>query len=452
MNDGMIGLEIHTYLNTEEKLFCNCLARREKGLTPNTYICPVCTGQPGAKPMPANKDAVEKAVMIGLMLGCKINKEMPWKRKHYDWPDMPKGYQTTLSGSYAVAIGDKGKFMGVGIWEMHLEEDPAAWDPETGRVDYNRSGLPLVEIVTAADFSTAEEVGDWLRKLIHGLSYLKAVEKDAGIKVDVNVSLNGGARVEMKNINSVENIMQAIEYEIERQAREKAERETRRYDAVSGKTIKMRSKEEEADYRFIDEPDLQEIVLDDSFIKEMKLRLPESPEIKLEKLVKKHKIGKKDASVLAKNLDVVEFFEEVVRMGIEAGMALKWITTALLGMLNYHKMTLENVSISAEHFADLLGLVKQGEITEAQGKKIVQEFSKGSYSVKEKKIECRVSHKGELEKVVRQVMLEEPGAVEKYEKGDKKVLNFLIGQVMKKTSGRADFRVVREIFEKEIGK
>ena len=189
MSNGRIGLEIHTYLITKEKLFCRCRASRSKGLKPNLFICPICTGMPGAKPMLPNAEAVKKAVLIGLMLQCRINEKMTWQRKHYDWPDLPKGYQNTLSGPYAFPVGEKGKFYGIRIREMHLEEDPASWEPLTGRVDYNRSGIPLVEIVTEPDFTTAEEVGEWLKTLLHNLEYLKAVQSDAGIKADVNVNL-----------------------------------------------------------------------------------------------------------------------------------------------------------------------------------------------------------------------------------------------------------------------
>jgi len=235
--EGMIGLEIHTYLITKEKLFCQCKATRQKGTKPNIYICPICTGQPGAKPMLPNKTAVEKAVQVGLMLDCTINNTLLWMRKHYSWPDLPKGYQNTLSGERAFPIGENGKFHGITISSMHLEEDPAAWDPKTGRVDYNRSGLALIEIITDPEFSTAEEVGAWLKRLLHNLQYLKAVRKDAGIKVDVNVNIpNKTKRVEIKNVNSVENIMAAITHELQRQEKEGGKKqETRRYDAKSGK-------------------------------------------------------------------------------------------------------------------------------------------------------------------------------------------------------------------------
>jgi len=282
-DSAMIGLEIHCYLVTKEKLFCKCIASREKGLKPNTLICPICTGMPGAKPMAPNKEAVLKSIKIGLMLGCTINKELKWQRKHYDWPDLPKGYQNTISGGDAIPVGEKGKLDGIRIRSIHLEEDPASWNPDTGCIDYNRSGLPLVEIVTEPDFTSSEEVVSWLKKLVHNLSYLKAVDSNAGIKADVNVNIPGKTeRVEIKNINSIENIGKAIDYEIERQLREGGkQRETRRFDEAKGKTEKMREKESAEDYRFINEPDLQEIIIDKTTISRIREELPEMPEEKL---------------------------------------------------------------------------------------------------------------------------------------------------------------------------
>ncbi|MBI2451946.1 Asp-tRNA(Asn)/Glu-tRNA(Gln) amidotransferase subunit GatB [Candidatus Pacearchaeota archaeon] len=443
---GMIGLEIHVYLITREKLFCRCKAVREKGLRANSYICPICTGMPGAKPMLPNKTAVEKAVQVGLMLNCRINKKLVWQRKHYDWPDLPKGFQSTLSGARAFPVGLNGEFFGIIVRSVHLEEDPAAWDPETGRVDYNRSGFPLIEIITEPDFSTSEEVIDWLKKLFHNLDYLRAVASDAGLKADVNVNLpKKTERVEVKNVNSIENIGKAIDYELERQFKEGSERETRRFDEAKEKTFKMREKEEEQDYRFISDPDLQPIILDDNFISEMKKLIPESPEKKLEKLIRKYKIGKADAEVLAKNLDIVEFFEKVAEK-VEPKFALYWVTVELLRHLNYNKKKLSGLDIKVEHFVELLNFVKSGKITELQGKEILNKFYPKSFSPRG--IEGKISSSSELEKVCREIMKKNKEAVEKYKEGDIKVLNFLIGEVMKKTQKRADFRVVKEILER----
>lgn len=446
---AMIGLEIHTYLITKEKLFCRCKASREKGLKENTLICPICTGQPGAKPMPPNKEAVKQAVRMGIMLGCKISKEFFWQRKHYSWPDLPKGYQNTISGASAVPVGINGEFQGIGIWSMHLEEDPAAWDPETGCVDYNRSGLPLVEIVTAPDFTSAEEVGEWLRRLLHNLAYLKAVDSDAGIKVDVNVNLKDRTeRVEIKNLNSIENIKNAILYELERQAREGSERETRRFDAAAGKTTRMRGKEEAEDYRFIREPDLQNIILNISEIEELKRSMPETPERKLEKMIKKFNIGKEDAGVLTKHLDIAEFFEEVVDAGVDAKFALPWVTIELLRVLNYNKTSLSKTEIKVEHFIELLKLVREGRITELKAKQMLNGFYPKSFPIKEiADKEGKISDKRELEKIGLGVIKKNKKAVEDYKKGEKNAFNYLIGEIMKATNKRADFNIAQKILE-----
>jgi len=257
-----IGLEVHGYLNTKEKLFCDCKAiHGAKFTTPNKNICPICTGQPGSKPMLPNKEAINKSIQISLILGCKINLKPIWQRKHYDWPDMPKGFQSTLSGSYAIPTGEKGKFFRINITEAHLEEDPASWNPLTGEIDYNKSGFPLIEIVTEPEFKDAEGVIDWLKQLIMTLNYMKLIDKNLGIKVDVNISLPElkGVRVEIKNINSLKNIKTAINYEIQRQKKPgqiPKKQETRMFDEKRSVTTKMRSKELAEDYRFISDPDL----------------------------------------------------------------------------------------------------------------------------------------------------------------------------------------------------
>lgn len=442
--EGMIGLEIHTYLTTREKLFCTCIASREKGVQENIFVCPTCTGLPGSKPMLANKSAVEKAVAIGLMLGCTINKRLVWHRKHYDWPDLPKGYQNTLSGPRAFPVGEKGKFYGITVSSMHLEEDPASWTPETGRVDYNRSGLPLVEIVTEPEFTTAEEVMEWLEKLLHGLEYLRAVDSNAGIKVDVNVNIPGKSeRVEIKNLNSLENIGKAIEYELERQKREGGDRrETRRFDEKSGKTTLMRVKESGEDYRFIADPDLPDIVLEKTFIENIRSTLPETPEEKLEKLITTHKLDKYNADILSKNIDLAEFFEKVIEK-IDAKFALPWVTVELLRVLNYNKKKLSEIDIKPEHFIALLELVKSEKITPLAAKQLLNHFyPKSSLPLN---IAGKITDAKELTTVITQVITAHPKAVSDYKGGGAAALNFLMGEVMKKTDKRADFKIAKEL-------
>lgn len=451
-----IGLEIHGYISTKEKLFCTC--KSEHGLKhakPNTNICPICTGMPGAKPLLPNKSAIEKVIQIALILGCKINEKLVWQRKHYDWPDLPKGFQSTISGTYATPVGEKGKFLGIKIIETHLEEDPAAWNPKTGEIDYNRSGSPLIEITTEPDFKNSLEVIDWLKQLITTLSYIKAIDKKAGIKVDVNISLNerGGVRVEIKNINSIKNIKTAIDFEIERQKKPGElvkKQETRMFDENKGKTIKMREKELAEDYRFISEPDLPIINIEKSRINKIKSALPETPKEKLEKLIKKYKIEKKSAEILTKKLEVVEFFEKIITK-TNPKLAVRWVTEELLSVLNYNKKELDDsdINIKPEHFIELLKLIEKNKITELKAKDILRKFLPKSISPKKQaEEEFQISNEKQIEKICYEIINKNPKAVQDYKLGKKESLNFLIGQVMKKSDKRADFNIVKKIFEK----
>jgi len=425
------------------------VASRERGLKPNVNICPICTGQPGAKPMAPNEDAVRKAVQIGLMLGCAINQRMPWMRKHYSWPDLPKGYQNTLSGAHAVPLGVDGTFEGIAISSMHLEEDPASWDPSSGQIDYNRSGLPLVEIVTAPEFHSSKEVAEWLGKLAHSLSYLKIVDSNAGIKIDVNVNIPGKTeRVEVKNVNSIESVSHAIDFELKRQEREGSIRETRRYDESKGETMSMRSKEKQEDYRFIADPDLNSLIVSEGLVSSLGKALPQSPQKKLELLVQKFKIDSKNAEILAKNLDVVEFFEKVASQ-IEPSFVLPWVTIELLRVLNWNKTTLDKISIKTEHFVLLLKMVKSGKITELQAKQILNKFVPESFDPS--KIEGKIEDKKELEEIVKGILKTHTKAVSDYKAGDMKSLNFLLGEVMRVTNRRADSKTARALLEKLLG-
>lgn len=445
---GKIGLEIHTYLITKEKLFCRCAASRERGLVPNTNVCPVCTGMPGAKPLAPNEEAVKKALLIGLMLQSSINSRVVWMRKHYSWPDLPKGYQTTISGAHAVPLGVNGSFSEIPISSMHLEEDPASWDPLTGCVDYNRSGLPLVEIVTAPSFTSSAQVADWLGKLVHALAYLKIADSNAGIKVDVNVSIPGKTeRVEVKNINSIESVVRAIDYELERQSTEGSVRETRRFDADKGITISMRKKEQQDDYRFIADPDLPSLQLESPFIKSVEKNLPELPEQKLRKLITHYKIDKQNAEILAKHLEIVTFFEAVSKE-IDGKFALPWVTIELLRVLNWNKISLDKTDVQIPHFVKLLRLVKEKKITELQAKQILNKFVPKSFDPSS--TQGAVSDKKELEKIIIKVLEKHEKAVKDFKEGDAKALNFLMGEIMKATERRADYRTAQEILKRLI--
>jgi len=453
-----IGLEVHGYLNTKEKLFCRCDAIYGSKLAkPNVNICPVCTGQPGAKPMSPNKKAIDQTIKIALILDCKINKKLVWQRKHYDWPDLPKGYQNTISGPNVDPVGEKGNFLGIGITQVHLEEDPASWNPKTGKIDYNKSGIPIVEIVTDPDFDNSQQVYDWLKQLVVTLGYIKVMDKNSGIKADVNISLPElkGERVEIKNINSIKNIKTAIDFEVLRQKKPgqlPKRKETRMFEESKGITIKMREKDTEKDYRFIPDPDLPLIDLKDSRIKELEKLIPETPHEKLEKLVKKYKIDKKSAEVLSRKIEIVEFFEKIIQK-IDSKLAVRWVVVELLRHLNYNKVNLddEGVEINEDHFIELLELLEKQRITEQQAKEILNKFIPKSFSPKkELKGKEKITDEDKLEEFIEQVLKENKKAVQDYLGGEESALNFLLGQVMKKSKGRADIKIVKEKLKKKL--
>ncbi len=447
-----IGLEIHGYLLTNRKLFCHC--KSEHGLKyskPNTNICPICTGQPGAKPLLPNRNALDKSIKIALILSCKINENLIWQRKHYDWPDLPKGYQNTISGSHAVPNGEKGKFLGIDITEVHLEEDPAAWNPKTGEIDYNRSGSPLIEIVTEPQFTNSEQVIEWLKELISALGYIKAIDKTSGLKADVNISIKGGKRIEIKNVNSLKNIKEAIEYEIKRQKKDLPKtQETRRYDEEKGITTKMRSKEQAQDYRFISDPDLPTINIKKKRIEEIKSSLPETPKTKLEKLIKKYKVEKKYARILTKKIEIVEFFEKIIEK-TNSKLATRWVIIELLNVLNYNKKELDEVNIKPEHFIELLNLIEKKEITGLKAQEILRQFIPKSFSPKKhSKNHLIISKEKEIEKFAIKVIKENKKAVDDYKSGKTWAINFLVGQIMKLTDKRADFNVAKKVLKDKL--
>jgi aspartyl-tRNA(Asn)/glutamyl-tRNA(Gln) amidotransferase subunit B len=450
MVEAKIGFELHVYIDmneTKKKLFCNCSISEAK---PNSNTCPVCTGQPGNKPMLPNKEAVDKTVKAGLMLNCNINKDLLFQRKHYSWPDLPNGYQKTMSGSYSVPAGEHGNFEAIGIREIHLEEDPARWDPVTGKVDYNRSGFPLIEIVTEPDFKSSKEVREWVKRLLRTLSYVKAVDKTAGIKSDVNVSIAPAfKRVEIKNVNSLKSIIKAIDYEIARQQEEPVrEMETRAWDDAKEQTIFMRKKETLQEYMFIPEPDLPVVKIDDAYIRKIEEQLPERPEAKAEKYIKLG-VPKEDAAILSSERLLAELFEKVADE-IDPKLAAKWLRRELLRVMHYNKKDMSDLKIDAWHLIELLKMVEAKNITETTAQKILEKLIEKPFSPKEyveKEGLGQISGEEELRKLCREAVSENQGAVEDYKKGEEKALNFIVGKVMQKTRGKADPAVVNRILK-----
>ncbi|MCK4996906.1 Asp-tRNA(Asn)/Glu-tRNA(Gln) amidotransferase subunit GatB [Candidatus Pacearchaeota archaeon] len=451
-----IGLEVHGYLDTKEKLFCKCSTDSDDAQ--NSHICPICTGTPGSKPMAPNLSAVKKMIQLALVFDSKISYDkVIWQRKHYNWADNPKGYQTTISGAHAVVNASSGKFKGINLTEIHLEEDPAQWNPETGRINYNRSGLPLIEIVTEPEFHNSEDVVTWLKDLLLSLSYIKAVRKNAGIKVDVNVSTYG-ERVEMKNLNSLEKIKKAINYEILRQVENHKKgivqtRDTLAFDEKQGITIKMRSKEGASDYRFIPDPDLPQLKITKKLVSEVKGTLPEMPETKLARLLDEHHVDEKNAKVLTRNLELVEFFEELINEGIDIKKGLSWVTIELLRVLNYNKKTLEDadVEILPTHLAELIKAANDSKITVLKAKQIMNDFVPKSFSLADHADEVSNISEEAIENLCHQVIDENAHVVSDYKGGKTASLNFLIGQVMRLSNRRADFKSATEVMKRLIG-
>jgi len=451
-----IGIEIHGYLTTKEKLFCKNSADY-KNAGANTNICPVCCGCPGSKPMAPNIEALKKCIAIGLMLDCKINSKLTWQRKHYDWPDLPKGYQNTISGAYSIPVAETGKFNNIIIRECHLEEDPAQWDPETGKVDYNRCGVPLIEIVTEPDFASSKSAREWLNQLLVLLSYIKAVDKDAGIKADINISVNAngkqGDRVEIKNLNSIYQIEKAIDYEILRQSSllekgEQVRRETRTFSEKERTTTAMRSKEQAEDYRFIPDPDLPIIEIPEELVKKIKSQLPESPNAKIRRFIKDYGIDDDTAKVLASNIILANFFDKIVKQ-TSPKLASYWVTIELLRVLNWNKKSLEEVDIKPEHFSELLQLIEKKDVTELAAKKMLNDFIPKSFSPSSKiKKAGRIDDRKEIEKFCQEVIKKNKQAVSDYKAGNEKSIFFIMGEIMKATDKRADSRLTMEILKK----
>ena len=448
-----IGLEIHVPLKTNHKLFCNCPTNYYDIETPNTSICEVCTGMPGAKPYPINKEALKTAVMIAKLLNSDIPDEKIYvKRKHYNYPDLPSGYQRT---SEPVGVG--GSLEGVNFWEMHFEEDPGRYDLESGKVDYNRSGVALIEIVTAPDMKSPEQARNFLKELINLLKYTERIIDIGGVmRADCNISLEGGAKVEIKNINSIRGMYKALKYEIVRQKNimrrgGKVVQETRGFNEKSMVTISQRLKETADDYRYIPDPDIPPLSIDREFIE--KIELPETPQIRKARIVEHHKIAEKYAKILVKDKDIADIFEDVVKLGADSGTAAQWITREVLRQLNYRGIELTESKLNSRLIYEVLDMIRSGEITENVAKKLIERVIDSGESPKhivKKENLGKVSGEDTLSDVVDLVVSENEKAVSDYLEGSGGALNFLVGQVMRKMKGAADHAVVIKLLKDKL--
>ncbi|MCL2116528.1 MAG: Asp-tRNA(Asn)/Glu-tRNA(Gln) amidotransferase subunit GatB [Methanobrevibacter sp.] len=434
------GLEIHVQLETESKLFCNCPTNYQDAQI-NTNICPVCLNQPGAKPYPTNEKAIKNALMIALMLNCRIDaSQIQFLRKHYDYPDLSSGYQKT-----SIPIGYEGDLNGVRIREIHMEEDPGQFKPDFGTVDFNRSGIPLVEIVTEPDMHSPEEARAFLKELIRVLKYSKGARGEGTMRADVNVSLEGGNRVEIKNINSIKGAYKAFKFEIVRQKNNikrgvETKQETRAFLESQMITVGMRSKEDAADYRLILDPDLPPIKIDNKEIENIKEVMPEAPHNKIKRFVEEYGLDEETAKVLTSELELANVYEKVAK-SIQSEFAAMWMRDELKRVLSYNKLDFVESEITDKDLVELFSMLQNKEITTKAGQRIIEHMPKNKKSPTEIAEELGLTGIVEEEEILnaaKQAIDENPEAVEDFNQGKKASMNFLVGQVMKITRGKAD--------------
>jgi len=451
-SDVVIGLEIHVQLKTQTKLFCSCPTQ---AVEPNTSICPTCLGHPGSKPV-LNEKALEYGTKLALSLGCKISPTVMFARKTYFYPDLVKNYQIT---QYEVPLGNNGQIILedkkiVRIERVHIEEDPGALIHEAGSclVDYNRSGIPLCEIVTAPDLTSPAEAREFMKKLLNVLGYLGIFDQNTCIiKADANISIKekNYTRVEVKNITGFKEIERALNYEVQRQKQQEVKKETRGWDADKGITISMRTKEEEEDYGYIVETDLPIFEISQEWIRKVQQTIPELAEQRALRWTKEWKIDEDDARIIATDLDVAVLFEEIAKT-IDPVFAARWVRREVLRLLNDKKKELRETEFNKEGLTELFKLLVEKKITDRIGQRIIEQLADKKFSpeayVKEQKLEM-VAGEDVLKKACEKAIAENPKAVEDYKKGEEKAIMFLMGAVMKMTKGTASPNIVKEILK-----
>jgi len=448
----IIGLEIHVQLATNSKLFCSCSTVSKE---PNTSVCEICLGMPGSKPV-LNKKAIDFAVLIALALNCKINENFFFSRKTYFYPDLAKNYQIT---QYEVPIGEKG-FLEVDgkkirITRVHLEEDPASIIREKNfsLIDYNRSGIPLAEIVTEPDFESPGQARHFLDKLLTTLNYLGVYSHGESVmKADCNLSIQGGERVEVKNVTGFRAVQDALQSEFERQkslfeSGKKIVRETRGFDAESNSTYSMRKKETEDDYGYLYDADLPRIEMSEQWLSELKKKLPELADSKVNRFVKEFGLKEYDAKVLASNKILSQIFEQSAKA--DPNLAVRLVSRELMGILNYNKLKIEDTKVNSAGIIGLIELVKEGKVSDKNAKesliKYVQEGIVPQDFLQKNNLLIDVSS-SDLENAVASVIAENKSVFEDYKSGNEKSLNFLIGLVMRRMKGKADARILQKLF------
>lgn len=476
--EPVIGLEVHAQLLTQSKIFCSCSTRF--GEEPNTLTCPVCTGSPGSLPV-LNKKVVEYTLRAALATHCRIASYSLFARKNYFYPDLPKGYQIsqyelplTVAGYIDIQIDSQKKR--IGIIRIHMEEDAGKLlhdlSTESGArsyVDFNRTGVPLIEIVSAPDIRTPEEAASYLRKLRAILMFLDICDgnmEEGSFRCDANISLRPkgrealGVKTELKNMNSFRNVQRALDFEIRRQTAlldqgEKIVQETRLWDAAKGVTSSMRGKEEAHDYRYFPDPDLIPLVIDSQWIEEIRASLPELPESKKERFIREYGIPEYDAEVLTTSKPLANYYEVCLRHYPKPKIVSNWIMSELLRELKKDEREIEECPVPALHLSELLKLIAEGTISGKIAKSVFEEMYRSGKRAEEIVLAegwVQVSDAAELEKIVEQVLVTNSQEVEAYRKGKEKLFGFFVGQVMKATQGKANPQMVNEILKKKLEK
>jgi len=472
--EPVIGLEVHAELLTKSKMFCGCEAVDSITAKPNRYICPVCTGQPGSLPV-LNKKAVELAIRVGLALDCEIHIESIFARKNYFYPDLPKGYQISqydqpLATDGKIQIDTEAGTKNIRIRRVHLEEDTGKLSHADGHsfIDYNRSGVPLLEIVTEPDLRSPEEVRAYATKLHAILRYLGVNSGDMEkgvIRFEANVSVREegsdqlNTRTEIKNLNSFRALTQGTEYEIKRQNEIYArggsvEQETLGFNEVTGKTYSQRGKESAHDYRYFPEPDLPPLVLDSYWIESIRASLPELPEAKTRRFIEQYELKPQEARLLTSEKALAEYFEDVAAKSKSSAKTVSsWIAGEFLRYMNDLNIDVTKIPVHAEDLARLIDMVTNKSISGNSGKVVLGELfrngGKPEEIVKAKNL-AQVSDEAFIQEIVTRILNDNPKEVEQYLAGKESILQWLMGQVARSTKGKADPTVARELLIKML--
>lgn len=474
--EPVIGLEVHAQMLTRSKIFCACSTAF--GGDPNTHACPVCTGQPGSLPV-LNQKVVEYTIRAALSTHGAIAPYSLFARKNYFYPDLPKGYQISqyelpLSSAGFVDIQVDEDKRRIGIIRIHMEEDAGKLmhDLSTERgahsyVDFNRTGVPLIEIVSAPEMHTPEEAAAYLRKLRSILMFLDICDgnmEEGSFRCDANISLRPkgqktlGVKTELKNMNSFRNVQRALDYEIRRQTAlldqgERILQETRLWDAARGVTSSMRGKEEAHDYRYFPDPDLVPIVVDPEWIAAIKAGLPELPDTKKERFIREYGIPEYDAEVLTSSKPLANYYEACLQVYAKPKIVSNWIMSELLRELKRDEREIEDCPVPAQNLAEMLKLIDEGLISGKIAKSVFEEMyrtGKKAEEVVKEKGWVQVTDTSAIEKSIEEILAKNPKEVEEYKKGKEKLFGFFVGQVMKATQGKANPQLVNELLKKKL--